>query len=201
MPEGTSATVAPTEPELIARNLWAGGRLAAAGMAFVMISFVFAFYYLRELNIEHMWRPKGVHPPLGFGIAILLCMLVSAGLYGLAARSSHPAGGGTWLPLAGVALLLGLAAIVAIGIEIPNAGFTPGSGAYASVFFGWTGFFGAAVLGGVYYLETLWARAARAGAEGGDPVVLAGESAAFAVYWYFMAAMTVLFFALLYLVA
>jgi heme/copper-type cytochrome/quinol oxidase subunit 3 len=201
MPDGASAMVAPTESELTARNLWAGGRLASAGMAFVMISFVFAFYYLRELNIEHMWRPKGVHPPLGFGIAILACMLVSAGLYWLAARASHPAGGETWLPLAGVALLLGLATIVLIGIEIPKAGFTPSSGAYASVFFGWTGFFGVAVLGGVYYLETMWARAARAGVGGTDPVVLAGESGAFATYWNFMAAMTVLFFVLLYLVA
>lgn len=200
-----SATAAPGavpgEPELIARNLWAGGRLAAAAMAFVAISFVFAFYYLRELNIEHMWRPSAVQPPLGFGIAILGCMLVSAAVYWVGSRDSPSGASGLWLPAATVALLLGLATVVIITIELPNAGFRPSDGAYASVFFGWTGFYLIAVLGGVYYLETVWARALRGTGGGVNPVILAGEASAFGVYWYFMALMSVLFFVLLYLVA
>ncbi len=134
--------------------------MVAAAQAFVAITFVFAFYYLRELNIEHQWRPAGINPPLGFGTRHPRVHAAQRrGLLGrqpgLPVRASR-----LWLPAATVALLLGLATVVIIAIEIPNAGFRPSNGAYASVFFGWTGFYLISVLGGVYYLETVWARAA-----------------------------------------
>lgn len=194
--------VVPTEAELQSRNLWAGGRLTAAAMAFLFVSFIFAFYYLRELNIENQWRPDGINPPRGYGIAILVLMLISVGLYWFGSRSITPAGPTSlWRSAATASLLFGLAAFVVMCVEMGKAGFHPTDGAYASVFFGWTIFWAAALFGGVYYLETMVARAWRSAVTGPDPLVLTAEAEAFGVYWYFMAIVTVVAFVLLYLVA
>ena len=200
-PDGVVEAPIPTESELQARNLWAGGRLTAAAMAFVFISFVFAFYYLRQLNVEGKWRPHGVNPPATYGFAILACMLASALVYRLGTWRVDAAGPSRrWLWPSIASLALGIGALLAIGFEIPNAGFRPFAGAYASVFFAWTGFFALGVFGGVYYLETLVARTVRYRTEA-EPVVLAAELDAFGIYWYFMALMTVLTVVLLYMVA
>ncbi len=188
-----------TESELQARNLWAGGRLLAAAMAFVFIAFVFSFYYLRQLNIQGKWRPGDVHPPSTFGLAILACVLASALVYWLGTRNVRVLAY-RWLWPATLALALAVAALVVIGFEIAHAGFHPTDGAYASVFFAWTGFYAVAVFGGVFYMETLVARGLRVGTEA-DPVVLTAEVEAFGIYWYFTALMTILTFVLLYVVA
>lgn len=199
-PDGAAAQAhIPTESELQARNLWAGGRLLAAAMAFVFIAFVFAFYYLRELNIQGMWRPDDVHPPLTFGLAILACILASALVYWLGTRNLRVLDY-HWLWPVAAALALALATLVLIGFEIPDAGFRPTDGAYASVFFAWTGFYAAAVFGGAFYMETLVARGLRVRTEV-DPVILTAEVEAFGIYWYFVALMTILMFVLLYVVA
>lgn len=198
-PDGTTAPTPLIDSELQARNLWAGGRLLAAAMAFVFIAFVFAFYYLRELNVEGKWRPSSVHPPLIFGLAILACVLASILLYGLGTRNLRVLEY-RWLWPTGAALALTVAALFVIGFEIPDAGFRPGDGAYASVFFGWTGFYAVAIFGGAFYMETLVARGLRLGATA-DPIIMTAEIEAFGIYWYFMGLMTILTFVLLYVVA
>jgi heme/copper-type cytochrome/quinol oxidase subunit 3 len=194
--------VVPSEPELQSRNLWAGGRLVTAAMAFVFVSFVFAFYYLRELDIENQWRPKGINPPMGWGIAVLACVLISVAVYWFGSRTvAGTALTTSWRTAATVSLLFGIAGLVVMCVQIPWAGFRPTDGAYASVFFAWTGFLATAVFGGVYYLETLVVRAWRGAETRPDPLVLTAEAEAFGVYWYFIALMTILAFVLLYLVA
>jgi heme/copper-type cytochrome/quinol oxidase subunit 3 len=199
-PDGAAAQAAiPTESELQARNLWAGGRLLVAAMAFVFIALVFAFYYLRQLNIQGLWRPAHVHPPLTFGLAILACILASVIVYWLGTRNVRVLDR-RWLWPATAALALALTTLVLIGFEIPDAGFRPTDGAYASVFFAWTGFYAFAVFGGAFYMETLVARGLRLRTQA-DPVVLTAEVEAFGIYWYFIALMTILTFVLLYVVA
>ena len=62
-------------------------------------------------------------------------------------------------------------ALVAIAlqcVEYTTLGFGPASGAYASVFVGWTGFYALFALGGVYWLETQTASVWRAARHGID---------------------------------
>ncbi|MGH7904049.1 MAG: cytochrome c oxidase subunit 3 [Candidatus Dormibacteraceae bacterium] len=196
-----SEYIVPTEREIVARNLWAGARLWSAGMAFLFIAFVFSFYYLRELNIEGQWRPKGTNPPLGFGIAILACIVISAGVLWAGVRVRRTSGPhGAWHLAAGVSLLLGAAGLALICDQFFKAGFRPTGGTYASVFFGWTGFYAATLFGGVFYLETILAKSLRSPAVAAGEIA-AGEVEAFSVYWYFLAMVEVLTFILLYIVA
>ena len=70
----TQARRFDVEPALVReRNVWAGVRLWTGGMAFLFVSFLFAFLYLRSLNNDQMWRPKGVNPPVVFGSIVLVC--------------------------------------------------------------------------------------------------------------------------------
>ena len=162
---------------------------------------MFAFYYLRELNLSGQWRPKGVNPPIGFGVVILVLVLLSAAVYWAGFRARRSSGpGSTWHLAAGLSFLLGLAALVVMCVLIPNAGFRPTSGSYASVFFAWIGFYAFVYFGGLYYLETVLAKSLRNHSTAAQ-VVAGAEAEAFGVFWIFMAAVQVLMFALLFLVA
>src|SRR5438270_9686033 len=95
-------------PELIARNLYVGARIWAAAQAFFFMAFLFAFFYLRALNSNGIWRGWPGHhpdPSLAFGIVILLCVGGAAGA-ALAGFHLRPA---LWRTAAIAALLLSLA--------------------------------------------------------------------------------------------
>src|SRR5690349_15676110 len=68
--------------DLLIRNLRVGSRTWAASQAFFFIAFLFAFFYLRALNSNGLWRgwphTHKPHPSLAFGVAILVCVLTSA---------------------------------------------------------------------------------------------------------------------------
>src|SRR6185312_6421567 len=68
-------------PEILSRNLQVGVRLLAAAQAFALLSFVFAYFYLRALNSNGDWRPRGVDPSAGIGVALAICLVVSAAAY------------------------------------------------------------------------------------------------------------------------
>ena len=48
--------------DLVARDKSTGGRLFIAAEAFLFMGFVFAYLYLRALNNNGMWNPKGENP-------------------------------------------------------------------------------------------------------------------------------------------
>ncbi len=161
-------------PELLGRNLRSAGHLWAATTAFFFVGFVFAFFYLRSLNNAHMWRPKGVNPPLGLGTAIVVCLLASVALTWLGLRERRAAAVGdewaaqfdesrlwAWRVRGLAALGLGLATIVLQCVEYATLGFGPTQGALASVFVGWTGMFVVFEFGAVIWLETLLATSLR----------------------------------------
>jgi len=157
-----SATIYPAsvdgaqqlQPELLLRNLRIGSRIWAAALAFFFIAFLFAFFYLRALNSNGIWRgwpgTHKPHPSLAFGVAILVCVLASAAI-ALAATVLAPALASLALP---ASALLILAAVGLQAAQFSSLGFGPTDGGYASVFVGWTGLLAFVLLAMVYWLAT-----------------------------------------------
>src|SRR5579871_74767 len=75
------------DPAVLGSNVAVGARLLASAVAFLFMAFVFAFFYLRALNTNHAFRPAHTDPPVGFGVAVLACVLVSIGVFELARRA------------------------------------------------------------------------------------------------------------------
>jgi heme/copper-type cytochrome/quinol oxidase subunit 3 len=227
--ESTDYAVVEREPpELLARNLRTGSQLWSSATVFFFVGFLFAFFYLRSLDNAHLWRPKGVTPPVGFGTAILVLILASVVLSGLALRERRAAGKTVpldqarlraWRLRGVLALVLGMAAVVLQCVEWAAMGFGPASGGYASVFVGWTGMLAVFALGAMVWLETLLATSFRyrratsvaPGEAAGDPyrtgedvedplaLVLPGLEA-FLIFWALLAGVEIVAYVLLYLV-
>jgi len=183
------------EPEPLAvqeRNVWTGARLLVSSTVFLFVPFVFGYLYLASLNTAHLTGP------LGWGIAVMLAVVVSAGLVAWA-RSDLSHGkdaSARWLSL--LALLVGIAAVVLQAAEYSQLGFGPSDGGYASVFVGWTGLFAVVVVGAMVWLEVIVASAFRNGsrAPGSGPTDLD----ALGFYLVFLAGLGAVTFAFLYLV-
>jgi heme/copper-type cytochrome/quinol oxidase subunit 3 len=188
-------------PELLARDLWAGSRLFTGAQAFFFLVFLFAFFYLRALNVNGMWKPHGVDPPRGYGIAILACIVASAVVYWAATRALRR-NEAAWRLGAAAALLLAVAAIVVQVMEWTAMDFGPTNGGYASVFVGWTGFYTLTLLGASYWMETLVAESIRGrrSSDEGQALVHRANADAIAVFWYFLAAVGIAAFICLYIV-
>src|SRR5580692_4339820 len=61
---------------------WSGSRLAIGGLAFLFGAFLFAYFYLRALNSAGRWANTGYRAPsMLLGTAIMLMILVSAGVH------------------------------------------------------------------------------------------------------------------------
>ena len=204
-----SASAAPgivPEPEdsrLAAANLVVGARLFASAMAFVFMAFVFAYFYLKAVDSNGLWRPSHVTPPQGYGIAILVCILGATAAFELA-RRGLAAGAGS-VPMLALALGLSVAAVVLQLIAyLGGMSFGADGGGYASVFYGWTAMFLAFWLGAVYSVETMLATAMRSAREAAaaDEAVEALRPSADAtmVYLYSCAGIAVLTWVLLYLI-
>jgi heme/copper-type cytochrome/quinol oxidase subunit 3 len=186
--------------------LWLSARLLCGAIAFFFMAFLFAYFYLRSLNINHNWRPGAVNPSEGLGLAIVASLVLSGVIFRLTAR--RPAD-----MLAGgiVALVLALLATVLQIIEWTTLGFGAASGGYASVFIGWTIGYVVLSLFGLYWMETQVASLWRARREGIERAVREGvpapevdllqagvEAASF--YWAFFVATGVLAYIVLYVV-
>lgn len=204
-----SAPLAPhIEPEPASwqpRALWATARLLCGAAAFFFLAFVFAYFYLHSLDVNKSWKIGSVHPSIGLGVAIVVALVVSAVLLRLAAQ--RPFGD---LRLAAAALVLALLAVVLQVIEWTTLGFGPDSGAYASVFVGWTAFYAVLALACAYWIETQVASVWRARREGinrprregvpaDDIELLHAGLEACSFFWAFYVACGVLAFLILYL--
>jgi heme/copper-type cytochrome/quinol oxidase subunit 3 len=199
--------IPPEPPEVGARQLYLAGRLLAGATSFFFLAFVFAYFYLRSLDVDHMWRPKHVSPEQGYGVAILIGLLLSGALAVIAGRMLGREQR-RWLAAASGALGLGVVVVVLQCLEWSTQGFGPDSGAYASVYCGWTAFYTLALLGTLYWLETHVATELRArrrpGASSGDisepdRLIKPGLDAA-VFYWSYLVALGVLTYIVLYAV-
>lgn len=209
--EASGAASAPTHPDIELeppewqpRAIWVGARALCGAAAFFFLSFVFAYFYLRSLDLSRDWKiGHGVSPPLGFGVAIVIVLVVSAWLLHLAARRP---------PLtlrAGLgAVLLALVAIALQAIAWTTLSFGPASGGYASVYVGWTIYYSVFGLMCAYWIETQVAtawRRTRHGVAAAPADVLTRESLsranleACSFFWTFYVGIGVITFVILYL--
>ena len=198
----------PAEPpDVGARALSIAARLLAGATTFFFLAFVFAYFYLRSLNVEHMWRPSHVKPEQGLGAAFIVCLLISI-ISAIAAGRAMKARSPGWLTPAVASVAFGIIAIVVQCVEYTTQKFGPTDGAFASVFCAWTAFYMMAMLATMYWLETQVAtelRARRTPASGDqgdikdpDRLIAPGLDAA-VFYWGYLGAIGVITYVVLYL--
>jgi heme/copper-type cytochrome/quinol oxidase subunit 3 len=199
--------IEPEPPEWQPRNLWVGARLLCGAAAFFFVSFVFAFFYLKALDLNKSWKiGHHVSPSIGLGVAIVVVLIVSAVLMWLASR--RPA---MSLALGGGALALALAAVVLQCIQYANLGFGPANGAYASVYVGWTATYTVFALFCAYWIETqvasIWRlrrgdvdRPVAAGVPTPEPALAEAGVRACSFFYSFYVGIGVITFIILYLI-
>jgi heme/copper-type cytochrome/quinol oxidase subunit 3 len=218
--EGTPYEVVEQEPpELLGRNLISAGYLLAGATAFFFIAFVFAYFYLRALNNNGMWKPKGVDASVGWGTAILACYVLSVLLVRLGLNDHRAMRRDQWRVKGIAALVIGIVGLVLQAVAWTQQGFGPADGGFASVYYGWTAFLFLFVFITLIWLEMTLAmsfryRKADAGAPPGhasgdahrtahdirDPLSLVrAELVALSFYWTFLAAIAVVSWVILYL--
>ena len=205
-PVALGVEIPPEPPDVGARALYIASRLLAGATTFFFLAFVFAYFYLRSLNQNGMWRPGHIKPGQGLGVAIIACVLVSALLAYVAGRQLRRQVSG-WLVPASIAILLGLAAVVLQAAEYYKIRWGPTDGAYASIYLAWTAFYMVAVIGAMYWLETQVATEVRArrspsrkdgDIDNPDRLIAPGLSAA-AFFWAYLAAIGAIAYIVLYL--
>jgi heme/copper-type cytochrome/quinol oxidase subunit 3 len=191
-------------PEWQPRAIWVGGRLLCGSISFFFASFLFAFFYLQALDVNHNWKIGPVHPAKGLGISIMALFVVGAVFYRLAAKRTE-----VDEVAAGIlAVLTSLAAIALQFFEYTQLDFGAASGGYAAVFYGWTATYAIVGLMGVYWIEiqvaSLW-RVRREGERdieipaGEEELIRAGVEAS-SFYWAYFAAIGFLAWIILYYV-
>jgi heme/copper-type cytochrome/quinol oxidase subunit 3 len=205
-PVPAGVEIPPEPPDVGARALSVAARLLAGATTFFFLAFVFAYFYLRSLNVEGLWRHGHINPNQALGAAMIACIILSALLAVVADRQLKSGSRGWTVPATG-ALLLGFAAVGLQCFEYTRQHFGPTDGAFASVFCTWTALFVIAVLCTMYWLETqvateLRARRAPAPTEAdireADKLIAPGMDAA-VFYWAFLAAIGVVTYVTLYL--
>jgi heme/copper-type cytochrome/quinol oxidase subunit 3 len=189
-------------PEWQPRAMRVSARQLCGAAAFFFVSFVFAYFYLRSLDVNGGWKIGQVNPSIGLGVAIAVVLIVSAlALRAAATQPELTVRAGT------AALLLAVLAVVLQVIEWTTLGFGPASGGYASVFIGWTAFYSVFALACAYWIETQVATAWRSGRQGvpdtpaevlTDTAVASAGLEACSFFWTFYVANGVLLFVLLY---
>ncbi|MGH7642288.1 MAG: cytochrome c oxidase subunit 3 [Candidatus Dormibacteria bacterium] len=163
-------------PEQVARIPLVGMWLFIGADFFFCLPLFFAFFFLQQANVNHMWQPKGIHPPnLGLGIAVVV--LVTAGIVVAHSGLKNLQSQRTLAAFTNVGRLGSLLMLAAIAVQIwqlSHVGYGISSGAYASSFFAMQIVMTVqiAVLG--FWLLTL---ANRAGYEAKHPILMPGPDA------------------------
>jgi heme/copper-type cytochrome/quinol oxidase subunit 3 len=151
-----AGNIEPEPPEWQPRAIWVGGRLLCGAVSFFFAAFVFAFFYLQALDVNHSWKIGHVQPAKGLGISIMALFVIGAVIYRLASKRTEVD------ELAGGAIAV-VFTLVAAGLqffEYTQLDFGAASGGYAAVFYGWTATYAIVALMGVYWIEiqvaSLW---------------------------------------------
>lgn len=197
--------IEPEPPEWQPRAIWVGGRLLCGSISFFFASFVFAYFYLRALDVNHNFTIGPVHPNQGLGAAIMALYVVGAVIYRLAARREEvdTMVGGL------IAVVFTLTAVGLQFFEYTTLDFGASSGGYASVFFGWTAAYSLVALIGIYWVEVQVATLWRITKEGtlretelpiDEDVLLRAGLEASSFYWAYFVAIGFLAWVVLYLV-
>jgi heme/copper-type cytochrome/quinol oxidase subunit 3 len=193
-----AVSIEPEPPEVQERNTWAGARLLVSSTVFLFLPFVFGYVYLASLNTAGLWRPGHLRGPLGWGIAIVAAVVVSAGLVAWSRAELRSGNDASSRRLSLAALLAGVAGVVLQGLEYGNLGFGPTDGGFASVFVGWTGLFAVVIFGAMVWLEIIVASTFRNGSHA--PGSSRADLDALGFYLTFLAGLGIFSFGFLYLI-
>jgi heme/copper-type cytochrome/quinol oxidase subunit 3 len=151
-----AGNIEPEPPEWQPRAIWVGGRLLCGAISFFFAAFVFAFFYLQALDVNHAWKVGHVQPAKGLGISIMALFVVGAVIYRLAAKRTEV----DELAAGMIAVVFTLVAVGLQFFEYTQLDFGAASGGYASVFFGWTATYAIVALMGIYWVwiqvASLW---------------------------------------------
>ena len=200
----TAPSIEPEPREWQPRAIWLGGRLLCGSISFFFASFVFAYFYLDALDVNHNWKIQPVHVSKGLGVGIMALFLVGAVVYRLAAKRPEV----DELVAGIIAILFSLAAIALQFFEYTQLDFGAASGGYAAVFFGWTATYAIVALLGVYWIETQTASLWRVRREGereieipaGEVELIRAGIEASSFYWAYFVAIGFLAWVVLYVV-
>ena len=155
------AIVEEEPAEIAAKNARTGAHLWASATAFFFVGFVFAYFYLRSLNNNSMWKPPHVTPSITLGTLITVCIVGCAGALWLGLQDQAAGRRPQWRLKGMLALALTLAAIALQIAAWASQGFGPTEGAYASVYVGWTAMLFLFLIGLAFWIETVVATAIR----------------------------------------
>jgi heme/copper-type cytochrome/quinol oxidase subunit 3 len=194
----------PEPAEWQPRALWVGGRMLCGSITFFFASFLFAYFYLRALDVNHNWKIGPVHPSQGLGVAVMGLFVIGAVVYRLTVKRTDL----DLLSGGGMAVIFGLVAVVLQFVEYATLDFGAASGGYAAVFYGWTSAYAIVALFGIYWIATQVANLWRIRRDGpreieipaGEEELLRAGVEASSFYWAYFVAIGFLAYVLLYLV-
>jgi heme/copper-type cytochrome/quinol oxidase subunit 3 len=194
-------------PEWQPRAIWISGRQLCGVAAFFFAAFLFAYFYLRSLDTNKDWKIGHVNAPVGWGLAIVIVVVLSGVAMHLAARRPE-----LTVSAGAAAEVLALLSIVLQAIAWSTLGFGPSSGGFASVYIGWTAWYAVFTLPCIFWMQTQVATSWRRRKEGvtatepasaayvhTDPAVLKAGLDACSFFWWFYVFNGVLLFVVLYL--
>jgi heme/copper-type cytochrome/quinol oxidase subunit 3 len=190
-------------PEWQPRAIWVGGRLLCGAISFFFAAFVFAFFYLQALDVNHAWKIGHVQPAKGLGISIMALFVIGAAIYRLAAKRTEvdELVGGV------IAVVFTLVAVGLQFFEYTQLDFGAASGGYPAVFFGWTATYAIVALMGIYWVWIQVASLWRVRREGqtrptelptGEAQLLRAGIEASSFYWAYFAAIGFIAWIILY---
>ena len=189
---------------------WTGSRFAIGALSFLYGAFAFAYFYLRSVNASGRWHGSGYHaPPIGYGVTILILVVVSAAIQYLALQRIKAGAKAAWQAGALVALVLGVVAVALQIVELLNLPFQPGSSGFSSVFTGFWPVMLVSWLAAMIWLEILIMRVRPLPAiffveqpptyaEAFAVQRFQSSLSAFTLIWNYLALVTVFFFLLFY---
>jgi len=189
---------------------WTGSRFAIGALSFLYGAFAFAYFYLRSVNASGRWHGSGYHaPPIGYGVTILILVVVSAAIQYLALQRIKAGAKAAWQAGALVALVLGVVAVALQIVELLNLPFQPGSSGFSSVFTGFWPVMLVSWLAAMMWLEILIMRVRPLPAiffveqpptyaEAFAVQRFQSSLSAFTLIWNYLALVTVFFFLLFY---
>jgi heme/copper-type cytochrome/quinol oxidase subunit 3 len=193
---GSYEAAADAEALLDARLVATGTWLLLAAEIFFFVAWWFAFFYLRALNNDQAWKAQGAGPPSkGYGAVVLALALLTAATYWLGSR--QPSRALLFRLLTPVALVFGVATCLFQGYEMWHLGFGLTDGGYPSVFAGLAGSWVVQFALATAWLGSIVMQVGPAG----DTIVRRRPAGSFAWVLVFLAAIAVIDYILLYLVA
>ena len=193
----------PEPSEWQPRAIYVTGRLVCGSISFFFAAFLFAFFYLQALDVNHNWKIGAVHPSKGLGVSIMALFLFGGVVYRLAAKRPE-------VDEVAAGIIAIVASLVAIGLqffEYTKLDFGASQGGYAAVFYGWTSLYAIIALLGIYWIETQVASLWHVRREGpreieipaGEEELIRASVEASSFYWAYFVAIGVLAYVVLYI--